>query len=177
MALPKTKRKYDPISPQWALWSFLGAIIGAAFVAFIATGGVKAGTISYPDLAAVMLASVTLVLTVLGLAIAVAAIYGYKAFMDKSETTAAEIAGEVAVPAAIQVVKDYIANNAEQVLIAQAEAVALRVISPAALQDLIREQIDMVMLGNSADEELDRVEEQIAGILDTEAMPRVNDGR
>lgn len=147
------------MSPSWCLFAFLGAIVGAAFVAFLATGGVKADAISYSDLAAVMLAAVTLVLTVLGLAIAVAAIYGYRAFMETSKATAAEVARNEAVPAAIEVVKEYLAVSAEPFLREQAEAVALRVISPERLQELIREQVNAVLLGNRADDELDEDEE------------------
>lgn len=168
---------YSPISPQWALWGMLGAIVGAAFISFLTTGGVKANNISYFDLAAVMLAAVTLVLTVLGLAIAVAAIYGYRAFMDTSSETATRVAREEAILIATDVVKDYIANSAEQLLIAQAEAVALRVISPQRLQQLIREQVDAVLLGSEADDELDKDEEIVNLTLQTHNDPDQNNDR
>jgi hypothetical protein len=168
---------YSPISPQWALWGMLGAIVGAAFISFLTTGGVKANGISYSDLAAVMLAAVTLVLTVLGLAIAVAAIYGYRAFMDTSSETATRVAREEAILIATDVVKDYIANSAEQLLIAQAEAVALRVISPQRLQQLIREQVDAVLLGSQADDELDEDEEIVNQAMQAQNEPGNSDDR
>lgn len=77
--------------PSLVLMAFLGAIVGAAFMAFLATGGIKADGISYPDLAAILLTAVAVIVAIFGGVLALAALWGFaqmKAEAVRSATNA-----------------------------------------------------------------------------------------
>jgi hypothetical protein len=151
--------KYSPISPIWALFAFLGSIIGAAFAFFMATGNLVADEISYADLAAIMLGAVTLILTVLGLAVAIAAIYGYREFMKRTRTVAAEKAEEVAVSAAVLHVQKHIETSLEagleEFVTERVRTIATQLLTPENLRQLIIEQIGAITYGDLRDDRLD----------------------
>ena len=156
--------RHDNEPPLYrVMWAFLGAIIGGALVWLCSTRElhVLPLNVSYDDLSAVALTAVTVILAVYGLAAAFAALYGYREFMKRSSATAARIAKMEATPAAIAEVQEYLRTQAEPFLKAQAESVAVRVITPEALRDLIREQINAVTLGDSKDDKMDAAVEQL----------------
>lgn len=95
----------------WVIWALMGAILGGAVVAFLGRANWVTTNISYTDLAAVLLAAVTILLSIFGIIAAAAAIYGYRWFMDKAEETA------------IREVKHYLDSNAEKILQERADAV------------------------------------------------------
>jgi len=70
--------KPAPPAPLWVLGAFIGAIIGGAVVAFIGKSQWISTNITYTDLAAVLLAAVTLILTLFAFMLAAAAVYGYR---------------------------------------------------------------------------------------------------
>ena len=148
-----------PASLRWTVGvPTLSAVIGSLATAAMFQGQINIlpENISYTDLVAVVLSAVTIILAVVGLAVAALAIIGWRAFMKMAEATAKK----AAVPAATGVIERYIATSAEQLLVQRAETVALRVISPERVEQLIREQIDTLLVGNPADDELD--EDEIA---------------
>jgi len=97
------------LAPPWALCAILGSIIGAACMWFLMVGGItKSPNITYTDLAAVMLAAATIVLTFIGLAIAGAAWYGYLEFKKRTTVIAERKAEVVATAKAEAEVKAYL---------------------------------------------------------------------
>jgi len=153
--------KYAPAAPVWVLTAFLGSVVGAAFVFFLYTGGVnKSPNINYTDLAAVMLGAVTIVLSVLALVIAGAAIWGYRAFMKMAADKGSAVAKIEATKVATKLVPVHIAEIADSVLEEHAKSVALRVITPEHLDQLIRERVDALQNGNERDVALDENEAQ-----------------
>lgn len=137
-------------------WAFVGALVGGVVVWALSTRELRVVPIgvSYGDLAAIALTAVTVILAVFGLIAALAALYGYRAFMKVSAATAANVAKAEAV----EQIKLYMTETAEPVLVEQAERVALRVITPQALQELIREQVNAMTLGDQRDVDLDQAE-------------------
>jgi hypothetical protein len=155
-----TSESSEANSRGWAAslrWT-IGVPTFSAIIASLATAAIFKGrvnilpeNISYTDLAAVILTAVTIILAVVALAVAALAIIGWRAFMKMAEVTAKK----AAVPAATGAVETYLATSAEELLVQRAEAVALRVISPDRLEQLIREQINTLLIGNPADDEMD----------------------
>lgn len=143
-----------------------GAVVTAAM--FQGRINILPGNISYTDLAAVVLTAVTIILAVVALAIAALAIIGWRAFMKMANVTAKQ----AAVPAAIGAIEDYVTTSAEPLLVARAEAVALRVISRDRIEQLIREQVNASLFGNPADAEMD--EDDVA---EEELVRDIEEGR
>jgi hypothetical protein len=77
-----------PPSPLWVTGAFVGAIIGGFTVAVIGKSQWVTTNITYTDLAAVLLAAVTLILALFGFVLAAAAIYGYRELQQMIERRA-----------------------------------------------------------------------------------------
>jgi asparagine N-glycosylation enzyme membrane subunit Stt3 len=149
-------------SPFWVMWAFLGAIVGAALVLFLSKGTILSDNISYIDLAAVLLVAVTVLLTVFGLIIAIAAIYGYHAFMKTSVAAATAAAKVEANSAAVKHVTEYISSNLPETLfIDQAKAAAATVLTRERLDELISRRVDALLSGNDRDDQLDAEEPEL----------------
>lgn len=147
----------------------LSAVIGSTVTAAMFRGRVNIlpENISYTDLAAVVLTAVTIILAVVALAIAAIAVIGWRAFMKMAEVTAKQ----AAVPAATGAIQQYVATSAEELLVTRAEAVALRVITKERVEQLIREQVNTILIGNPADAEMDEDE-----LVEQEPLPDAGKG-
>jgi heme/copper-type cytochrome/quinol oxidase subunit 2 len=86
------------MNPTALIISVIGLILIVLNVYFMTTLRVPDpyGALEYKDLVSILLTAVTVVLAVLGIAIAILAIWGYKEFMAKAESKATESAGAVA---------------------------------------------------------------------------------
>lgn len=81
---------------------FITFIVGLTLIGLAITGLVTyrapdpSGALEYKDLISILLTAVTVVLAVLGIGIAILAIWGYKEFMTKAESKAEEAASKIA---------------------------------------------------------------------------------
>lgn len=96
--------KPAPPSPLWVTGAFVGAIFGGLAVAFVGKSQWITTNISYTDLAAVLLAAVTLILALFAFILAAAAIYGYRELQRMVERRAD------------QATHDYLEENATKIL-------------------------------------------------------------
>lgn len=80
--------KPAPPSPLWVTGAMVGAVIGGFVVAAIGKSQWITTNITYTDLAAVLLATVTLILALFGFVLAAAAIYGYRELQKMVERRA-----------------------------------------------------------------------------------------
>ncbi|MBE2190327.1 MAG: hypothetical protein IAE98_12800 [Candidatus Kapabacteria bacterium] len=136
----------------------MGAIIGGFVVLMIGGSQLRVMPVgvSYGDLAAIALTAVTVLLAVFALACAAAALYGYRAFMNRSASVAARVAEEKTESVATKAMEKFLEERLTLDITRIAQTVATRVISPEYVRNLVIEQIGEVTSGNDRDDRLDR---------------------
>jgi hypothetical protein len=181
----KKRLNFDNDPPIYrVLWALLGAVIGGFVVAFVTGSHLKVlpdDGVTYNDLAAVLLTAVGVLLTVFALAAGVAALWGYREFSGKMKDVATEVAEDVSRATIAEVAETEFAARREEAskeiaghkmrfqeetdavladtiprLEEAARAVAMRILTPEAITDIINKAIQAQLFGDPQDRELDR---------------------
>lgn len=136
-------------SASRVLWCLLGALLGGggAAIALIVAGNLKSWGWSYPDLAATLLAAVALIITVLGVGLAIAAFWGFDQVRGASEKAAKKAAKKVAIEEVERhmeqaQIRDYLKREAEKIL------------DSATIAELIQSRVDSVLFGGGRNDDL-----------------------
>jgi hypothetical protein len=114
------------------VWTLLGGVVGGALVLLLQNGELRlTATMKYEDLAAVLLSAVGVIVAVVGVGLAILAVWGFSQL--KSDSIAAAVAA---------------ARRQVDELIQQ------EIASPE-MEQRIRNRVDQIVLGNARDAELD----------------------
>lgn len=144
--------EYAPIRPSLALASFLGAIIGAAFVFFLSTGGIKANGMTYADLAAVLLSAVGVIVAIFGGILAIAAFWGFEQMKLEAVRTATD--------AALAETREQIENGSiRRYILEEVETRIAEIVASPDFDRRVRARVDQIALGRPDDRLLDEDED------------------
>ncbi|MEN3749047.1 hypothetical protein TPR58_17875 [Sphingomonas sp. HF-S3] len=94
MSADNNRPQASPPNPLWVTGAMVGAVIGAFVVLALGKSQWVTTNITYTDLAAVMLATVTILITLFAIIMAVAAVYGYRELQQMIERRADEAAAK-----------------------------------------------------------------------------------
>ncbi len=135
---------YAPARPSLVLASFLGAILGAAFIAFLSTGGIKANGITYADLAAILLSAVGVIVAIFGGVLAIAAFWGFEQMKLEAVRTATN--------AALAETREQIENGSiRRYILEEVETRISEIVASPDFDRRVRARVDQIVLGRPDD--------------------------
>ncbi|TCP97390.1 hypothetical protein C8J46_10612 [Sphingomonas sp. PP-F2F-A104-K0414] len=139
---------YAPARPSLVLASFLGAILGAAFIAFLSTGGIKADGMTYADLAAILLSAVGVIVAIFGGVLAIAAFWGFEQMKLEAVRSATN--------ASLAETREQIENGSiRRYILEEVETRISEIVASPDFDRRVRARVDQIVLGKPDDRLLD----------------------
>lgn len=135
---------YAPARLSLVFAALLGSIVGGAFIAFLSTGEIKAAGITYPDLAAILLSAVGVIVAIFGGVLAIAAFWGFQQMKQEAVRTATE--------ASLIETKEQIENGSiRRYILEEVEARVAAIVASPDFERRVEARVDQIVLGNPED--------------------------